>query len=57
MKNKKLNRRWKHAAKTGVVKNLEDEFAFQQFDNNVFVSKEMYYCKIYNKLLEVDYIQ
>ncbi|TMW51210.1 hypothetical protein DOY81_003687 [Sarcophaga bullata] len=41
VKNKRLNRLWKYAAKSGVIKNLEDEFAFRQFDNNVFVNNEI----------------
>ena len=41
LKNKKLDRLWKFAAKSGAIKNLEDEFAFRQFDNNVFVKNEM----------------
>ncbi|XP_046802806.1 GRIP and coiled-coil domain-containing protein-like [Lucilia cuprina] len=41
IQNKKLNRLWKTAAKTGVIKKLEEELAFHQYDNNLFVKQEI----------------
>ncbi|XP_065363348.1 GRIP and coiled-coil domain-containing protein-like [Calliphora vicina] len=41
IQNKKLNRLWKAAAKTGVIKHLEDELAFHQYDNNMFVKQQI----------------
>ncbi|KAM7348234.1 uncharacterized protein ACRADG_007650 [Cochliomyia hominivorax] len=40
IQNKKLNRLWKTAAKSGVIKKLEDELAFHQYESSLIIRKE-----------------